>query len=563
MGKKEKTKVKYKKFTMVGYFGLGLIVLFAGFIYSALDSDTLQYNGFLMNILFSNLRLMLASVFCSAFFYWIFFCIRRGIQSISEKFNDSKSIENRVFELRKEYKKIKERKDDNKSIDENDIDRSLAETDTKEALKKWLEIKNDILKKFSLYFAYVMFCIIFLFDDYQSGKFYFFLTYTFLFFVATLFYVLLFSNLCIMSFFRLSYGVLYPTILSIAVNLYFGLSVNDFCVGEFEKSALWPIVIFAIFFVVTVIFESVSYKEEERGSAISTYGFVFTSIILLSISILFFYMATKHIMIDVNTNSFSKELFAIALALYLGIFEGWDALNQMNLSEESDLFAKHYRWWNFLQVCYPLAFFFLMVIVDSKIFTFGLMLFFSVVSVISTVIWKRGGEQNEYCETNWAFLKLSFGLITIFFIFVNKIIFMNANFRLNMFPDQINANVLDITFITFLLGLFNSLVVLCGVKTSQRQKYLIMAIPFKKASKYKEFSEFCSCGYIYDFSNYIYIFYLFIFHKLLFETNIVPSRSPEAEKTSCLLLIFIIIIYMIFSVYNKIDSKSEGSNLDT
>ncbi len=93
--------------------------------------------------------------------------------------------------------------------------------------------------------------------------------------------------MCIKSFIRLSYSVLYPTVLTIAVNIYFGLSVDNLCTEEFQISTYIPIIMFGLFFIISAGIEFLSYKKEDNKKNVnfSTYGFVIISILALIVSI--------------------------------------------------------------------------------------------------------------------------------------------------------------------------------------------------------------------------------------------------------------------------------------
>ena len=116
---------------------------------------------------------------------------------------------------------------------------------------------------------------------------------------------------------RLSYSVLYPTVLTIAVNIYFGLSVDNLCTEEFQISTYIPIIMFGLFFIISAGIEFLSYKKEDNKKNVnfSTYGFVIISILALIVSISIFFVSTTVLRDNSWENSFSNLLFSIALAL--------------------------------------------------------------------------------------------------------------------------------------------------------------------------------------------------------------------------------------------------------
>lgn len=554
--KDEKNDYYYTKFTTVGYFFLGALVLCTGFVYAPLNDDIISFNVFLniiVDLLSDNWREMILALLGSSIFYWIFFCVRKGMQAISNKFINTKE-ENKITEtlkLRETYELIKKKKNNNDHINEQDIDNFVEDECVRNALKEWLKIESKIKRLLLGYFVGAVIVVVIFPGVSKTGYVpWFFITYTFMFIFSSMYYVYLFSNLFLESFIRLSYSVFYPTILSIAVNLFFGLSMNMICLVKPLLSVFIPIVIFALFFIVTAIFEITSYKKV-KADKFSSRGFVWTCVILLSISIIGFGVAIAKIFPMINTEPFSNQLFAIALSLFLGIFEGWDALKQMQLNEESEIFANHYRWWNFLQVCYPLAFFFLMGAVNSEIFTFGLMITFTFVSVASTIVWKRGGEREEYNQTDWGKLKLIFGVSTIVFIFINRLLFMNEKFILKTPPKCLNTKDINIELILFFIGLISSIFIFLGDVKEQKIN-VIKVLPFINASGYRDFYNFYVYGFIYDFSNYIYLFYILVVHVLLFSTNLIPKSSEQFESASTLLVILMVIIYMLLSFKAKI-----------
>lgn len=551
MNEKKKCKcLSNFNFTTIGYFFLGALVIVVGFAYTidTGDSGVIISTYAIIKELFYNCAEIFISFLLSAFFYWIFFSVRKGIMNIQQTYDD-KNWTN-LLGLRKRYLSIRKKRNHKGSINTDDINTHIKSKKNKKALTVWLSVKKKIIKIMYTYFAFAIVITVF-FTVMNYGKLpWFFITYTFLFLFSTMFYVYLFSALHFKSFMRLSYTVLFPTILSIAINFYFGLSAKAILSNSLLSLVFLPILIFVLFLVLTAFFEVLSYSRPPKcRNRFSTNGFVYTSIVLLSLSIIIFVILVKNQRTNMR-NPFSDLMFSIALSLFLGIFEGWDALKQMNIPQNSKIFARHYRWWNFLQICYPIAFFFLMGTVNSQIFTFGLMLVFTGVSVASTIVWKKGGEKKKYISIKWERRKLFFGILTIAMVFVNKVYFMK-DIRLKE-PGNLSTEVLSAEFIVFLLGMISSIFVFWGVALNKQKKIMLMALPFRRASKYIEFSEFCKYGYIYDFSSYIYLLYILIVHILLFGTNLLPGKNVKAADASMILMTFIVVIYMILSFLSKI-----------
>lgn len=563
----EKIKRRFKKRTILGYFFLGVAAFLVGVVYG-LYEDAYLYSSYheILIELFDSFQSIFFAVASSFLFYYVFFKIRRNIDNIAVEYDNKGKIvyslkEKELLELREKYIQIKKAKKTDEPVKEEDICASEESPEIKKALIRWMSSKNSIFGVAVLYcIATVVVLVVVLGMPDRGIQFWrFFAPYVTLFVISTCFYAVLFCTLRIKSFMRLSYSVLYPTILTIAVNIYFGLSVNKLCMGSLALSVYMPIALFAFFFIVTAIIELMSYmiKDKDKNEHFSTYGFVGMSFLILIISIIIFSLCTNFFKASLYTDSFSNLLFAIAISLYLGIFEGWDSLRNMNIDEKSPLFAKHYRWWNFLQICYPLAFFFLVGLVQSEIFTFGLMVTFTIVSIISTIVWKRGGEKKLYSETNWGIRKILFGATTVILIFANRLLVMNGILNLKTPPTNLDTDKINVELIVVLLGALNWLFVFWGVKEDEQKRFVLMALPLKEVKEYKDFSAFCRYGFIYDFSNYIYLIYILVVHVLLFSTGLLPRNSAGNEGAATILIILMIITYMFFSFKTKILINSD------
>ena len=555
---------RYKKRTWIGYFSLSAVAFFVGAIYGIYEDVSLKLLlKSVWDIFENNLYAIVFAEGSSIVFYFVFFKIRENIEEISRERNE-KGIticthkEEELTELRNRYVNIKKSKREktDESVNKEDILNSKEQDYVKSALQRWMDMSTDVKRIGAGYTIGLIVISLFMWNspNLRLQLWRFFVPYATIFFISTLFYTILFEKLCIKSFIHLSYSVLYPTVLTIAVNIYFGLSVDNLCTEEFQISTYIPIIMFGLFFIISAGIEFLSYKKEDNKKNVnfSTYGFVIISILALIVSISIFFVSTTVLRDNSWENSFSNLLFSIALALYLGIYEGWDSLRNMNIDEKGELFVKHYRWWNFLQICYPLAFFFLTAIVRSEIFTFGIMLAFAVVSVISTIVWKHGGEKDEYSKTNWGLWKLIFGGLTVVLIFINRFCIMNGFFDLKFPPARLNANEINIELIVVLLGALNGIFIFLGIsKEEEQKKFVLMALPLKEVKKYEEFIEFCRNGYIYDFCVYVYLIYILIFHVLLFRTGFLPEGLTNSESAATILLILMIIIYMFLSFKTK------------
>ena len=74
-------------------------------------------------------------------------------------------------------------------------------------------------------------------------------------------------------------------------------------------------------------------------------------------------------------------------------------------------------------------------------------------------------------------------------------------------PAGINADNIDIKLIVLLLGAISTISVFLGLKTSSNEEIMI-AVPFSNPSKYQSFRKFNENGYIFDFTNYIYLLFI-------------------------------------------------------
>lgn len=194
------------------------------------------------------------------------------------------------------------------------------------------------------------------------------------------------------------------------------------------------------------------------------------------------------------------------------------------------------------KICYPLAFFFLVALVDSSIFTFGLTMLFAIVSLLSIIVWKRGGEKDDYNKTPWGRRKLAFGIITVVGIFLNKTLFMNDFWGLKCPPDGLNTTDISVELIIFLLGAINSIFIFLDIDNKDNFKNsILLAFPLGQSTDYNDFTMFCSGGYIFDFTNYVYLIYLLVVHILIFSTGLLHVNSKMEDVTAILLILMVIV----------------------
>jgi len=581
---------RYKKHTIIGYYALGLISYLAGLVYSIFQNTPISLDQFINEFRRKitdgpTVALFIASVALSASFYHLYFKIKNSMKNMSREHETKKENEfiltsdgeDEFYKSRVYYKRIRNSKDTDEKITDEDIKKHfknevkakklpkpeeehkrLASLKRSQAsLIRWLELRQKICNwaiVYTLACAVVFFFLIQMFDLTVALSYAFYIV---AFLIASWFYVFQFWTMRIKSFIRLSYCVLYPTILTIAVNLYFGLSSDGFL--SQNGDAIVALCFLYFFLIVAALFEMFSHtrdkekfddkpekegqmrKSEEKLSKLSTRGFVSTSIAVLITAISFF-IAHSNTSIADDTNPYSNLLFAVALALFLGIFEGWGALRDMCLSFEGDTFRKHYRWWNFLQICYPLAFFFVASIVSSEILSVGIISSFALVSIISLMLWRDGGMQDNYWRRNWNKRKFWMGSLTILFVILNKSI------DINFIIKDISTSNIDAEFILLLVGVISAIPLIWGKRDDYKR--FSVAIPLSSHTNYGSFSQFNKIGNIYDFTNYIYILYLVVAHLILFNTKIVPSEGAK-ESFVTIILLLTIVFYMFLSFKAK------------
>lgn len=380
---------------------------------------------------------------------------------------------------------------------------------------------------------------------------------------------LLFSFYKMETLKRLSFCILYPSILTIGLNFYFGISFVSLRKNLFRMENL-PFLILALYFLLVVTFEIIDFsvkrlKPEVSKIECSTIAFVSVSLFIFLVSIVCFYISSKGYFMQNLQTSFANLLFSIAIALYLGIYEGWDALGRMEIEESR--FARHYRWWTFLQVCYPLAFFFVITIVDSDIFTYGIVIAFAVISVLASVVWKSGGAKGWYDKEKnkahfWSWWKIVFGLVIMVGLIFNKQVIMGKDWIFNVIPE-IDVKEINAELIIFFLGSVSSFFITAsnkGEKYTETKKFLL-AIPFDKDVKMNEFKSFCKDGFFYDFTNYMYLIYLILIHILIIDTKLIKASCNNRAHVVKIFVLLSVIVYMFLSFICKfasVEGKKHG-----
>lgn len=528
------SKQKYTIKTILGYFSLGVLVFVLGICYN--------FSNEALANLKNTSSILILMLFASFLFYQLFFAIRN-------------------------YNEV------NSRILGQNLDPNQKEILDKKNRKR---IRIRVITYTGLLFFMMFFLLIL---NLSLVKVIFFSSYCILLLIAIWFYYLLYYKSKTDSFSRLSYFILYPTILLIGVNFYYGLSFASL-LNEASYVSYIPVVFFVMFFSLTAIVEFASYKiknktsncdnqneeyaltnddnEKKISEKFSTNGFVLTSVILLMIAIIFFYLSIQNN--NTSKESFANLLFSIAFALYLGIFEGWDALTKMNLDRDDILYKRHYRWWNFLQICYPLSFFFINSIVDSTIFTFGLLILFTLISIASMIAWqyintKPINQNNKIRKITPQKLKIIFGCITILGVFINKFLFINGVLPLEKVLDDICLDNINLELIIFLFGAVSSIFIFLDIGNKNDLKNAILnSTPLGIPSKETNFEQYYRYGYMYDFTNYIYLIYLLVVHILSFGTNLIPTNK-ENEKITTIMILLIISTYMYCSFKAKFIHK--------
>jgi hypothetical protein len=582
----------YKWRTVVGYWGLGAICFITGLIYALIPSNHLHLNEF-YGIFWEKIGsdynglVFALSVSSSIGFFVIFFKIKDCISEIYSIFKEiEKGTDDEFYEgLRERCFKIGCTPKIGKYLmcekTEKKIENGLkCSLNKKITLLRWLRLKRTVMIWTVLYsvICSLMLILVFMFSSgWRSALFY--ASYVIYFLVASWFYAILFCSLRIKSFTRLSFYVLYPTILTIAVNIYYGLASRSLL--SFDISAIRTFILLLSFFVLTAIFELFSYSSKffkkkkhsqtngvevennkEKDRDFSTLSFLCISFSIFLMTVFFFwYFGSNSSQVD-YFSPYASLLFGVAVALFLGIFEGWDSLSQMKIDHSGKTFVKHYRWWNFLQICYPLAFFFVASVVYSEIFSFGLVLLFALVSMSSLIIWKRGGQQKDYSvwgkDNKWRKYKFWMGLITVGVIIINRIVFTNVlqSTIWNNGPINIDSSHIGVEFLLVLFGVVSVISMLWEKGKDAQNKALMIAVPLWSSVRYNDFQDFNRKGYIYDFTIYIFLGYLLISHVLLFGSGLIPRASgidslKNQENSITIIILLTSVIYMFLSFISK------------
>lgn len=346
---------KFTKRTVGGYWGLGLICFMSGFIYSSIPNNDLSFQQFFIEVrnrigINYNGIIFLLSIVSSFGFYIIFFEIKNKINKISHPFCEFDNIEYKLKDKEEIFYKLREKfliilslrgQGSDEFLTEEYIENQSLDPASKASLKDWLKSRNHI-GIIAVAFSAISMIVFAILLPYGRNSAIFFAFYIMPFLIGAWFYAILFWTLRIKSFIRLSYYVLYPTILTIAVNLYFGLAASGLLYSE--ASALKALLLLYAFLIVTAVIEVFSYERKVKKDElqnpfvkpdkekVSTFGFVITSFLLLFIAVLLFATSDSNISQLSYIAPYSSLLFAVAIALFLGIFEGWDSLKNMCLN---------------------------------------------------------------------------------------------------------------------------------------------------------------------------------------------------------------------------------------
>lgn len=528
-------KKEYTRFTIIGYFFVGLFSMALGFLYNYMP-DVFESVSLSVTSIQSTRDVAIACVlaiiptFC---FYKLYFELHKGIRFLQP--DHLIAIRSAINQLRYQ-KKLKS----DEKLDHIDIDNAPLDEDLKQQIHTWFRTQEKCKFWAKSYVIVICFILVFLYFFFRtsiqlpnenklfSGYLIFMACYSSLYIVVICFYTLLIHACYIESFRRLSYTIFFPTIVSVAVNMYFGLSANE--IISMSKLRIIPILLFMAFFLFVSIFEILSYKlASGKSDKFSTLSFVWISIIILLFSIVPFVLVKDFTV----RKPFSDLLFALSTALYLSIFEGWDALGKMKVDQNSKIFEKHYKWLNLFQIFYPLGVYLVYSMVNSEIFTYFFALTFSCLTFFSIRTWRKGGS-SDYNTTNWSRRKMAYGLFIVGILLLNRMFLLGNLDTITEIPINGSSNTIEIIniVITVILVVAKAFVVKpTGIRD-------IIVMPFSEGINYSAITEYNKKGYIYSFSALMYLMYIIVIPVLL--SKLLPMFFNDKRlflSTYCILFL--------------------------
>ncbi|MEY8521410.1 hypothetical protein AALA90_00080 [Lachnospiraceae bacterium 38-10] len=292
----------------------------------------------------------------------------------------------------------------------------------------------------------VLICFLFV-EDVRYMTLFIFMTIIFI--ICTFFYIKALDRRYEPTFKRMSYNIFYPSILTIGLNVYLGMTVMQFNTVAIARSKMYllignliPLFFFIGFFGITAFFELQLYKlssEELSNKSIekrSRDRFCLISCTLLFLAVILLLVVS----LDVQSNTFIKVLHrallnliaSLLVSLFFSIFEGWDAIQAL----DNETRNRNIRTINIFMLFYPVLLYALCVVIPAKIFNQFFIIAFWFHTVFCVVIWILGNSKDskEYTQTKWARWKMVLGLAAIALMMMS--ITVSANNKQTIFEND-------------------------------------------------------------------------------------------------------------------------------
>lgn len=270
----------------------------------------------------------------------------------------------------------------------------------------------------------VLICFLFV-EDVRYMMLFIFMTIIFI--ICTFFYIKALERKYEATFKRMSYNIFYPSVLTIGLNVYLGMTVMQFNAVPIVSSEwyllignLIPLFFFIGFFSITAFFELQLYKlSPEKLSNKSIEKRSRDRFCLISCTLLFLAVILCFVSFYMQSNTFFKVLrrallnliASLLVSLFFSIFEGWDAIQAL----DNEMRNRNIRTINIFMLFYPILLYVLCVMFPAKIFNQFFIIVFGIHTIVCVVIWIFGNSKDskEYTQTKWARWKMLLGLVAI------------------------------------------------------------------------------------------------------------------------------------------------------
>lgn len=416
----QKQKKEYRKYTVIGYFLMGIFAMILGLAYS-LDMEQTTWPiveinqvSIYMDILPACCVMMVPTIS----FIHVFFKIRKALYGFDW---------NRCNESRDIYQCVKNQINTDEEPTLTIIEQYLkkeGKLDTPEAkqLLRWMksDVRHACFVFSFIYFGVTLAIIIVLVFFIRTGDPYFtrllklVVCYSLCYGVAFYLCSMVASHRYFETFSRMSFNVFFPAFLTIGLNMYTGLALARI-LKEDRLYDYIPFGLFLIFFLLTTVFE-LHESKKARPNSRKISSFLFTGISFLTgvgcVAILKLFAECIKPMHNLA--------FSVIIALFFSIFEGWDSVSKMELDNKDPIFTKNIHYLNIMQLVCPCIVFFCCVFVDSQIFNTSFIWAYFFHSLISSFVWIYGNCQPKYTNTKWGNRKLLAGGAAIVLILLSK-----------------------------------------------------------------------------------------------------------------------------------------------